>query len=166
MKKFILSGMLALGLTAASGQEAKAWVNFKFGVGMNMSLQSTEITSSQGAFPQRPTPRPRSLRHPGGHPGYGGGHPGFVPGPGPGHGHGQDFPFYGSATQPRRQQPLPCPPPLLLPPSPPRKQTYWQGGSNPYHTVGYSPSYSYTPNYYYPSTYGYYYAAPNYWYGR
>ena len=40
MKKIIASGLLAVCLIAVSKQEASAWVNSKFGIGLNWDFQS------------------------------------------------------------------------------------------------------------------------------
>jgi len=40
MKKFLLTSILGLLMTCACQQQASAWVNSKFGVGMNWSWQS------------------------------------------------------------------------------------------------------------------------------
>lgn len=157
MKKIILSGLLALGAALASQQEAAAWVNFKFSAGINWQLQSGNNNFLWGVF--RNGQVPGAEGYPGGMPYHGG--------PGP-HGYGSQFPYFGQAA------PVPTAPAAAAPTgtaatSTPAQQTYWQGG-NPFHTVGYNPSYNpYTPasypGYYYPNYYGYYYA-PSYWYGR
>lgn len=139
MNKFILSGMMALGLAMASGQEAKAWVNFKFGVGLNWHWQSGGNNFLWGLARGGQVPGPEAFGYPGG-----GFHPGM--------GHGQEFPFSTSAVPVAPAAPAVASP--AAPSATPAQQAYWYGG-NPYHTVGFSPSY-YTPNYY----------APSYWYGR
>ncbi len=46
MKRMFVAGALALALTAAGRQEASAWCRFNFGVGLNISYESSGHTFS------------------------------------------------------------------------------------------------------------------------
>lgn len=74
MKKLLTSGVLALTLAALSTQSAMAWVNSKFGVGLNWNYQSGGNSLLFGLFRNGQPPAPDC--------GIGG--PGYVPGPIPG----------------------------------------------------------------------------------
>jgi len=74
MKKLVLSGLIALGLTLAGGEKASAWVNFKFGVGANIDWQSGGNNLLWGAFRGDQVPGPEAYGH---HGGFG---PQFAPG--------------------------------------------------------------------------------------
>jgi hypothetical protein len=50
MKKFVAMGALALILAACSQQEASAWINCKFGVGLNWAWQSGGNNLAWGVF--------------------------------------------------------------------------------------------------------------------
>jgi hypothetical protein len=59
MKKLVAIGMLAIALFVASEQEASAWINSRFGIGLEFGWQSAGNSWGWGAF------------HNGHHPGYG-----------------------------------------------------------------------------------------------
>ena len=128
MRKPFLLGLAALGLALASGQEAKAWVNFKFSAGINWQWQSGDNTVLWGLFRNGQVPCPDGF-----------GPHGYPP---------STFPYFGSAapvgpstTSPTLATPAPA--------GPSATHTGWYGG-NPYYTTGYTPSSS---NYAYPSNY-------------
>lgn len=119
MKRMMTAGILALSLCALAEQNASAWVNHKFGIGLNWNWQSGGNNFLWGLFRngQPPGPGcdaggcPGGFGGPGclpgafpggGYPGAGGGHfPGFVP---PGNIYGpQDFQYFGKQQQ--QQQP-------------------------------------------------------------
>ncbi len=78
MKKFLTTGILALTLAALSTQDAPAWLNWKFGVGMNMGWQSGGNNTLWGLFRNGQPPAPDMC--------CGGGPGGVLPpsyGPGP-----------------------------------------------------------------------------------
>lgn len=148
MRKAFFLGLTALGLALASGQEAKAWTNFKFSAGVNWQWQSGDNCLLWGLFRNGQVPGPEAFQH------YG-----YPP-------HGSTFPFFGAApAAPAATTPTNANPSST---SVPAQQTGWYGG-NPYYTTGYTP---YNPTYAYPTDYGfgagyyggYYY--PSYWYGR
>ena len=58
MKKFLTTGILALTLAALSTQDAPAWLNWKFGVGMNMGWQSGGNNTLWGLFRNGQPPAP------------------------------------------------------------------------------------------------------------
>jgi hypothetical protein len=162
MKKILVLGALALSIGLLSQQQASAWVNCKFGVGLNWNWQSGGNNFLWGAFRNGQPPGPDCC-YAGGHPGSrpGSTFPGFTPyGP-------YDFQYFGQQPQGNGTQNTTTP---VAPQTP-------AGGTN--QTSGYYNSYyqpvSYSPGYYgynYPSGYsypaqGYYgYQAPSYWYGR
>src|SRR5436190_14703955 len=81
MKRILTAGILALTLTAMAEQEASAWVNNKFGIGLNWNWQSGGNNFLWGLFRngQPPGPGCDAPCGPGfGGPGFGG--PGFGPG--------------------------------------------------------------------------------------
>lgn len=166
MKKILVLGALALSIGLLSEQPASAWVNCKFGVGLNWNWQSGGNNFLWGAFRNGQPPGPDCAYGPGpgGHPGYPRGantFPGFTPyGP-------YDFQYFGQQPQGNGNggQNTNVPAPPQTPP----------GGANQtsgyypsvYQAVSYSPGYygyNYNSGYYYPSYYGY--QAPSYWYGR
>lgn len=140
MKKAYVSGLLALGLALTAQQEAGAWVNFKFGAGVNWQWQSGNNQVLWGAFRSGQLPGPEAFG------GYG--HPG-------------GFPHFGGAPA-GTDAPAATSTPSTPAAAAPMQQTLWYG-ANPFSTVSYNPySYGYAPSYY-PS---YYYYTPTYWYGR
>jgi hypothetical protein len=139
MKKFVAVGALALILTACSLQEAKAWINNKFSVGLNYSHQSGGNNFLWGAFRNG---QPPACDGPGC----------FAPGYGyPGHGAQgfQGYPYAQGGTAP--MTPMMPPAPAAAPVSPqgqPSSGLQYNG----FQPVAY-PMY-YQPNYYYPVNYG------------
>lgn len=146
MKKILSLGVLALGLVALSERPAHAWVNAKFGIGLNWQLQSGGNNFLWGAFRNGQVPGPEAF--------YQGGPytpPGYQQGP-------QAFPYFGSApTSPA--------PTTAEPPQAPQQNThmnaaYWQ--PTYFHNASYAPngsyvpSSSYVPSYYYQPTWNYY----------
>ena len=112
MKKFVSAGMLAFCLIAMSQQEASAWVNSKFGIGLNWDWQSGGNSFFWGVWRNGQPPGPEAFgAGPGpgyGGPGYGG--PGFGAGVGGGFGGAQSYP------QPTMAQPsFQSPPPAVMP---------------------------------------------------
>ena len=79
MRKAFFLGLTALGLALASGQEAKAWTNFKFSAGVNWQWQSGDNCLLWGLFRNGQVPGPEAFQH------YG-----YPP-------HGSTFPFFGAA---------------------------------------------------------------------
>jgi hypothetical protein len=159
MKKILTAGLLALSAALITDQQASAWVNCKFGVGLNWNWQSGGNNLLWGAFRNGQPPCP-DVAHPGGY--YGGGHPTTFPGTqqyGP-----QDFQYFGrngngggapAATPvqaPATQQPAV------------NSQVSWYGNSA-YQQAGYTTANNPYYYYYYPQTY-YGYQVPSYWYGR
>src|SRR6516162_1554493 len=98
MKKILVLGALALSIGLLSEQHASAWVNAKFGVGLNWNWQSGGNNFLWGFFRNGQPPGPDCCYPRGGYPGYpGGGHgpafPGFTPyGP-------NDFQYFGQQPQ-------------------------------------------------------------------
>ena len=167
MKKILVLGALALSLGLLNEQPASAWVNAKFGVGLNWNWQSGGNNFLWGVFRNGQPPGP-DCTYPGGH-GYPRGantFPGFnTYGP-------NDFQYFGQQPQgnPMGAQNTTAP---VIPQTPTGGNNQTSGYYNPlYQTVSYSPGYygyNYSSGYYYPS-YGYYgygyYQAPSYWYGQ
>jgi len=58
MKKFVVMGALALVLAAGFQQTALAWINAKFGVGLNWSYQSGGNNLAWGVFRNGQPPAP------------------------------------------------------------------------------------------------------------
>jgi hypothetical protein len=50
MKKFLTAGVLALTVAACSHQQASAWINCKFGIGLNWNWQSGGNNMLWGVF--------------------------------------------------------------------------------------------------------------------
>src|SRR5262245_40870846 len=74
MKKFLTMGALALALTALTTQSAPAWINSKFGIGLNWNYQSGGNNALFGLWRNGQPPAPDC----------GVGYPGVLPyGPGP-----------------------------------------------------------------------------------
>ena len=76
MKKFITMGALALALAAVTSAPAPAWLNWKFGVGVNLGWQSGGNNTLWGLFRNGQPPAPDCGPGPGcalppGGPGYG-----------------------------------------------------------------------------------------------
>lgn len=141
MKKFLTTGVLALALAAIATQESNAWVNSKFGIGLNWNYQSGGNNLLWGAFRNGQPPAPDCGVCPGGMPG------GVYPGA-PAHGYmapGADQGFTGH---------LDAAPSSATSAVPARTQSY---NNRMYYN-------SQTVNYQYPYPYGYY-NNYNYYYG-
>jgi hypothetical protein len=157
VKKSLVIGLLALGLSALSQQQAAAWTKFNFSVGLNLSWESGNNNFLWGLFrdgqaPGYPTDvlgYPHQFANQGYYPMY------------------MHYPVAEYAAA----QSLPAPRHYQTP-EPPRQnapQTTWYQNSNTHQPVGYHyPSvnpYYQTPSYY-PS-WGHYggHQVPSYWYG-
>ena len=70
MKKFLAMGVLALGVAALAQQPASAWVNTKFGAGINWAYQSGGNNVLWGAFRNGQPPAPEGCATGGGHYGF------------------------------------------------------------------------------------------------
>jgi hypothetical protein len=151
MRKLLPIGLLTLCFAITSQERASAWINSRFGIGLNWSWQSGGNNLLWGLFRDGQPPAPCPVP-PCGPMGPMGGAP-MMPGPigypfpGP-HGTANDFPFFGR-TNTNSSNPYVAQP-----------QTAQNAGT--YHPVGYSPaahSYyrpSYYPYYGYGNAYGYY----------
>lgn len=151
MKKFLITASLALGLAFTSQQEAKAWVNTKFSVGLNFHHQSGGNSFFWGLFNNGQPPSPFQFDQP----------PHGMPPGGPGFGP-QNFQYFGQQQMPNTQ-PIPAPPPA--PAAQQQQANVWN--NNPYQPVSY-----HSGNYFAPSTGAYYpgysgyFQPPAYWYSR
>jgi hypothetical protein len=113
MKKILVMGALAVAIAAVSQQQASAWMNWKFGAGVNAAWQSGGNTWLWGAFRNGQPPGPDCGPYGGGYgspyggPGlpYGGPYGGPMGYPGPGYpGVGPTpMPYFGQQPQ----QPMP-----------------------------------------------------------
>ncbi len=63
MKKFLATGMLALCLIAASYQQASAWTNHQFGIGLNWSRQSGGNSICHGLYRNGQPAAPDAFHH-------------------------------------------------------------------------------------------------------
>jgi hypothetical protein len=88
MKKIVLAGLIAVSLVALSQQQASAWVNSRFGVGLNWERQSGGNNFGWGAWRNGQPPGPE---------GFAGGQPSA----------GQMPQFYSPAPQPHGFAPMP-----------------------------------------------------------
>ncbi len=61
MKKVVLTGLLALGVLAISHQQASAWVNSRFGIGLNWDRQSGGNNFLWGAYRNGQPPGPEAF---------------------------------------------------------------------------------------------------------
>jgi hypothetical protein len=61
MKKVLASGLLAICVIALGQQQASAWINAKFGVGLNWNFQSGGNTWGWGAWRNGQPPGPEAL---------------------------------------------------------------------------------------------------------
>jgi hypothetical protein len=128
MKKFLLSSVLALPFLAFANQDASAWHQFKFGVGMNLEGSGGGNSLFWGAWKSQQPPAPG---------GYG------APFAGPvGHGFGAGFggpvdAFGGMGYDVGKESlpPTTAEPPAPLP-SGVKKAGYWDG----YEPMGYYPA--------------------------
>jgi hypothetical protein len=158
MKKILTAGLLALSAALITDQQASAWVNCKFGIGLNWHWQSGGNNLLWGAFRNGQPPCP-DVAHPGGY--HGGAvptFPGYVPQYGP-----QDFQWFGQQRNGNPASPARVAPASQQPAA--NSQVSWYGNAA-YQQVGYT----YAANnpyyyYYYPQSY-YGYQVPSYWYGR
>ena len=67
MKKFVLAGLVALSVMAITQQQASAWINSRFGIGLNWHTQSGGNQILWGAWRNGQPPGPEAY-------GYGGHH--------------------------------------------------------------------------------------------
>ncbi len=176
MKRFLVLGLLALGVGLATEQPAHAWINSKFSVGLNWNYQSGGNNLLWGLFRNAQPPCPE--------PGPGGPFQ-FQPPPGPGmyppsgaQHRPSDFQYYGQQAAPNQQGPAATSPVAAPTPAaaPAQQQAYgtdnpWYSQQNLYQPVSFNPaSYGYPATGYgasatYPGYYGYT-VPPSYWYGR
>lgn len=80
MKKIIMAGLVALCLLAIANQRASAWVNSRFGMGINANWQSGNNTWLWGVWRNGQVPGPDAFGYhdyQGAYPGYGAG--GYCP---------------------------------------------------------------------------------------
>ncbi len=162
MKKLLSMGLLTVCALAVAEQQAQAWVNSKFSIGLNWQTQAANNNFLWGVFKNGQVPGPEAF----GVPGHGSGN--F----GPGGGYmppaaQQMFPYYGSA--PAQYNPTaPVGYPQGIPPA------FQQGAPNlPSNAAAHAPGNAYQPvtyqhrsTYpaYYPYASQYSYQAPYYWY--
>src|SRR5262249_44155088 len=71
MKRLLVAGALALMAVVAAASEAPAWINFKFGAGINWSWQSGGNNFLWGLFRNGQPPGPEGFGFPGPTPHYG-----------------------------------------------------------------------------------------------
>lgn len=141
MKKLLFLGVTALALSLVVQERASAWINFKFGVGLNCQFQTGNNNWLWGAFKNGPAPGDPFAPHV------------FAPH----QGHYGVMP-YGGMPYGGMQFEAPAP----MPSDPPKKdagssETYIQDYYHPtFHNVSY-PGYYTIPNYYTPM---------NWYYGR
>ena len=105
MKKVLAIGLLALGVLALAHQEASAWINHRFGVGVNWSFQSGGNSALWGGWRNGQPPGPEYFQHGGYQPQHHHHH-----GHGMGHGHGHSQPSWSNAMpmfEPSYAQPMP-----------------------------------------------------------
>ncbi|HYT93617.1 MAG TPA: hypothetical protein VEL76_33165 [Gemmataceae bacterium] len=185
MKKFLVMGVLALGLTAFAQQRAAAWYKWSFSAGVNLNFESANNSWLCGLFKSGQVPGyPTDGYNPWGHSaqqgmpygGYGGDYGGYAGMYGSQLPHGAQMvapgggPYVPPAPQPVR--PGETVPPPTAKETATSKAAYY--GAYGYQPVGYyyqQPSYS-QPSYYYPPQTPYYqapqsnlYRVPSYWYG-
>jgi hypothetical protein len=134
LKTFWTAGLLALGVLCLSQQQASAWVNAKFGVGLNIAWQSGGNCFGWGLVHGDQPPEPI----------YG---PAFP-----------DFGFYPPPAAPviyghAMGGPAPAPTATKSAPTPSQNSAYYYQPN--YQTMTF-PGYYTTPNYYYPAAYYYY----------
>jgi hypothetical protein len=145
MKKIVFAGLIAIGAMALAQQQASAWVNSKFGIGLNWERQAGGNNFLWGAYRNGQPPGPEAFNG-----------PGFAP--------AAPMPYYG--PQHHGYAPMmPAPAPTFAPP-PVKTATaeppYSGGYASPFQFATYArPVYSqpeptyYYPSYYYPSYYYY-----------
>lgn len=131
MKKFALAGLFAIAAIALSQQQASAWVNHRFSVGLNWHRQSANNNFIWGAFRNGQVPGPES---------FGGGMPY--------HQHHGMMPSFAPPAAQGFQAPMPQP----TNSEPPIAGQYY----SPYHYASYPRTTNYY--YYYPAPAYYYYS--------
>jgi len=168
MKKILTAGLLALSAALITDQQASAWVNAKFGVGLNWNWQSGGNNFLWGAFRNGQPPCP-DVAQPGAY--YGGAQntfPGF-------HQYGpQDFQWFGRNGNGGNVAPAQAGAPTQTAPTqaPATQQPAQNGQISLYGNAGTYQQVGYTyptnnPYYYYYNPQSYYgYQVPSYWYGR
>lgn len=133
MKKILALGVLTLGLFAATERPAQAWVNSKFGIGLNWHLQSGGNNFLWGLFRNGQVPGPETFQQ--------GGPftpPGYQQGPG-------GFQYFGAGpSDPSMQSPAMN--------SPARNTATSQsfGAIPAWSNQNYFQNVNYTPSYWYP----------------
>jgi hypothetical protein len=147
MKKLLIMGVLALGASALTQQEASAWCNVRFGIGANLHWQSGGNNLLWGAFRNSQPPGPEYGSTFPGYPGgvYGGagfGAPGFGAGVGGG---------YYPPPAPAPFAPVDAAPEAAAPVS-----SSWYQQRAPHQTVTFYPGAYQMQQYYYPASYYYY----------
>ena len=145
MKKFLLMGLLALGLLTVTGQSAHAWVNAKFSAGINCQWQSGGNCLLWGLFKNDNVPGPGMAGPFQVQPPPAGAFPGFAT---------PEFQYFGQAGGNTGQATAQASPPAGVAPQ-------QQRGTPP--TVNGQQS-TYQPANYSPTPYAY--PPPAYWYGR
>ncbi len=130
MKKIVLAGLFAITMIALSQQQASAWTNHRFSVGLNWNRQSGGNSIAWGLYRNGQPPGPET---------FGGG---FMPG----------APMHGfSAPMPQGYAPAPQ---GFVPPQPTMAEPPIAGHyASPYQFANYS-----RPVYYYPAPAYYYYS--------
>ncbi len=157
MKRILTLGLVALGLTLGTNQEASAWVNFKFGAGINWQWQSGNNNILWGAFRDGQVPGPEFFTGYGGCPGGNCG--GFMP---------DQFQYYGglpAGAQHAQAPQTPAAAPNSAPTPGPTTQAPMPG-YNPYISVSHRQNAYPQPVYYQPYYYQgvpTFYQAPNYY---
>jgi hypothetical protein len=171
MKRILALGILALGMTLTTQQQASAWCNFKFGAGINWNYQSGNNTWFCGLYRSGEVPGPEYFGTPGcaGGDCFGGYAPAYASGPA--QYYGPNGPAYANAQQQQQQTPaaatgntqrtpattIPNYQPSTVPFQPTSYQVPYQGG--------YQGNYQYNP--YWSNSYygggGYNYPAYNGW---
>jgi hypothetical protein len=166
MKKLFALSVLSAGLLLASTQQASAWSNIKFGVGMNLHWQTGDNNFLWGVFRNGQIPPPAGV--PGGFPGGypGGGFPQYYEPTGTGNGTAEPP----STTNSGGKQAVTNVPGATNVSQAGYPNNYGYGYYQP---VGYYPNYSNYNPYQLPSysstysTSNYYpYQVPSYWYGQ
>lgn len=96
MKKFFMMGVLATAIAVLSQQQASAWTNFKFGVGLNLGYQAGGNNFLWGAWRNGQPPAPDCAPY---------GCPGGMPFAPPPHAYQTGTPMPNYAYQPPQQVP-------------------------------------------------------------
>jgi hypothetical protein len=141
MKQMWIAGLLALGAMSLTAQPASAWINSKFGVGLNWDWQSGGNNLLWGVWRGGQPP---------GHDHFA--YPAYVP-----HHHGHHHHGHATFAEPRAPLAQPAPAHAATVPAPAttaaaQNSTYYYQPT--YQSVTY-PGYA-MPTYYYPATYYYY----------